>query len=389
VCAKSVHLFSFLDMRSYINFFCTIIILCVSVVNLVAMRDTSIIPSTTIADSTGVRKKSKLIIYPVAFYLPETRWGGGVVGLYKFRFKKESSESYPSVIQYSVNYTQNKQVIVTFPYEMYWGENKNKIKGELAYFDYLYNFYGIGPNTKEEDLEKFSAKYPRLRMDYLRRYKDTYVGVRARFDNFNLYKVKENGILDTVNQITGRSGGKISGLGLIAQYDTRDFLYNSTKGMYAEVEIHTEQVWTGSDFRYTRFSTDVTKYIGLKEKHILVLNSVIGTLVGDPIFYELFHLGSPKQIRGYQDRRFIDRNIITFNTEYRYPIYKRFNGVAFTALGNVAPTFGKLFDQTPKFTYGVGLRYTLNKEDRLRLRLDYALTLTEGSAFYLTANDAF
>ncbi len=352
----------------------------------ISQKDT--IASSKSDTSLVVKKSALFLVYPIAFYSPETRWAGGVAGIYSFRFRGESLQSNPSQIHTSIGYTQNKQILFTLPFELYFRQNKYKVKGELGYFRYFYNFYGIGNSTALSDRESYEVHFPRFRLDALHRIGKSFIGLRYRFDNFDIKKVKENGILAT-QTITGKSGGTISGLGIIWQYDTRDHLYNATKGVYIEAEVYVNDALTRSDFTYQRLSTDISRYFKIANDHTLAFNADIIQILGDPIFYDLPYIGSPRLLRGYQDRRFMDRSLVALQGEYRYPIYKRFQGVAFVGAGNVANRIDQVFDSELKLAYGVGLRYIMNRNDRVRLRLDYGRTAREGGAYYVTINDAF
>lgn len=335
-----------------------------------------------------IAPKSQFLGYPIAFYLPETRWGFGAAGFYNFRFRGESSASNPSQFQFSVNYTQNKQIIFTIPFELYLKENRWKAKGEISYFRYVYNFYGIGTDALFEDRETFTATYPRFRMDLLRRYGNIFTGFRFRQDRMKITNQKPGGLLQN-NLITGNEGGIISGFGWVFQWDKRNFIYNPNKGFFIDMELFANGKYTGSDFSYRRMSVDASTYFKLAEDHTIAVQCSTATIAGDPIFYDMLYFGSPRVMRGIQDRRFKDRNLMVWQTEYRFPIYRRLQGVSFLSTGTVAPRYSDLFTNVWKFSYGAGLRLVLNKADRVRLRLDYGLTPGEGGAFYATIHDAF
>ncbi|MBK9733724.1 MAG: BamA/TamA family outer membrane protein [Saprospiraceae bacterium] len=342
----------------------------------------------TIVSIDTLKPRNQLLAYPIIFYLPETNWGFGAAGFYSFRFKGESTKSNPSQIQFSVNYTLNKQIILSFPFELYTDNNHWKFKGELGYYRYQYYFFGIGNETKKVNRESFQANYPRLRLDVLRKWNNMFFGLRYRFDQFDIAKIKEAGLLEKI-LLNKPKGGTLSGLGLVIQLDTRDFIYNPTKGHYIDSELFVNDSWTASDYNYLRLSIDAAKYVRLANEHTLAFHMYSANITGNPLFYDLPFFGSPKLVRGYIDRRFIDKNILVLQTEYRYPIYKRFQGVAFFASGNVASTFSHLIKTGFKSSFGLGFRFTLNKTDRVRLRVDYGRTLHEGGSFYVTINDAF
>lgn len=331
-------------------------------------------------------RKNQLLAYPIIFYLPETRWGFGAAGLFNFRFKNESANSNPSQVQFATSLTQNKQIILTFPFELYFNENIWKIKGEISYYKYLYKFYGIGVDSKYSDIEFFQARYPRIRLDILKRFDKVFTGIRFRFDDLNII---EKGELLSSGPHTGKNGGASSGLGFLVQWDTRDYIYNPSKGLYMESEVFFNGQFVGSDFNYQRYSLDLSGYFRIADDHTAALQLYNASIQGDPIFYDMLFFGSPKILRGYQDRRFKDKNILVLQSEYRFPLYRRLQGVTFLSFGTVADEYRKLYTNPYKYSYGAGLRFVLNKKDRIRLRLDYGLTKDEGGAMYLTVNEAF
>lgn len=337
-------------------------------------------------NADSVTLKNQLVSYPIVFFLPETNWGLGGAGIFTFRFKNESLTSNPSQFQFLAAYTLNKQVLLAFPFEFYIKNNLWKIKGEMAYYKYVYNFYGLGINSQFNDREKFTISYPRFRIDVQKRIGSAFIGLRYRMDNHNLL---DRGDLLGSGNYTGSDGGLYSGLGFIYQWDTRDVLYSPSKGSFVQLETFFNSKYLGSDFDYQRYSLDAAKYFNVGSKNIWALNLVLGTMHGNVPFYDMMYFGRPTQMRGYQDRRFIDKNMVILQSEYRFPLYKRLQGVGFVATGTVGSQFKEIFSHPYKLTYGMGLRFVVNKKDQVRLRLDYGFTVNEGGAFYLTSNEAF
>jgi len=338
--------------------------------------------------STRDTVTNQLLAYPVVYFLPETRWGFGAAGFYNFRFKGEPGSSNPSIVQFTVSYTQKKQLLLTIPMEWYWGHNTWKMDGEFSYFRYQYNFYGIGDETALEKRETFKAEYPRFRMDFLRRYKQWFGGLRYRFDAMQFTDFEAGGLLEK-GSYTGKTGGIISGAGIVVQLDTRNRIYHPTRGVFMEWECYYNNPRIGSDFTYSRYSADMSVYAGIRGEHVVAVQCSTATMTGQPIFYDLLYFGSPRVMRGIQDRRYIDKNMCFIQAEYRFPIWRRFQGVAFGSMGATSGTYAGLFDRKWQQSFGAGLRFILNQKDRLRLRIDYGITPNEGGALYLTVNDAF
>jgi outer membrane translocation and assembly module TamA len=67
--------------------------------------------------------------------------------------------------------------------------------------------------------------------------------------------------------------------------------------------------------------------------------------------------------------------------EYRFPIYKRFAGVVFAAMGSVTDRWSNGQTDYLRYTIGAGLRFALLPKDKIRLRFDVGLGKNT-SAFY-------
>jgi len=108
--------------------------------------------------------------FPIAFFLPETGLAFGGLGMTVFNAGKEKAWR-KSQVQLGVAYTLKKQFLLFVPYELYL-KNNWKFSGELGYYRYFYNYYGIGVNSLENDLETYDANFPRLISSLLYRFND-------------------------------------------------------------------------------------------------------------------------------------------------------------------------------------------------------------------------
>lgn len=334
-------------------------------------------------------KNFKLTAMPVLFYLPETGLGYGGLGIGTFRFKEEPMESYPSSVQLAVSYTSKNQLLVWAPYELYWDNERWRFFGELGFYKYFYNFYGVGIDTQEEDLETYEVDFPRLRASILREvYPNFLVGAAYELDIYYNLSFEENGILDNSN-VQGRSGaGTISNLGLLAVYDTRDHVFQPTRGFFMQAGAFSAMDILGSSFSFSKFSLDVRYYRKLKGKHILASNVFVANTGEGTPFFSLNYLGTNSRSRGFNDRRYLDHAELSFALEYRFPISGRFGGAAFGSSGTVAGDFSSLFSSRYRNAFGAGLRYTINKKDGIRVRVDYGFS-QEGGNLYFTVREAF
>lgn len=336
---------------------------------------------TTRTDTTNVNSFSG---FPVLFYLPETSLAFGALGASTFNIGKQKSWR-PSQVILSFAYTLKKQVLIFAPYELYYREDW-KMEGELGYYKYFYNYYGIGSNSKKEDLESFNANFPRFinTLSY-RVTPSNFVGVRVHLDAF---KLKNQDSLLLKESPTGINGGTLFSTGLTYSLDTRDNIFYPRKGFYVNFISEFSSKKMISEFDYSLFQVSASHYYQFRENHILASNLTTGTLVGDAPFFSYLYMSSSKLARGHADRRYIDKNMAVLQTEYRFPIYKRLRGVAFGTLGNVGTNYGSIFKTNLKLTGGAGLRFQLNKKVMNHLRVDVAGS-REGVQFYITIGESF
>jgi len=324
--------------------------------------------------------------YPIAFFTPETRWGFGAAGVYNF-FPGKNKSARPSQLQLGGAYTLNKQILSFCFYNIFLDGDKHNLYGEIAYYDYFFQFYGLGNVTNFEDEELYSAKFPRLQFNYLRLWKEhVSVGGYYHFDNYNIAEIKNDGILAN-NNFSGKDGSIISRVGLLARYDSRDNIFYPSEGLFGTLDFGVNTSIIGASNDYQILSFDLSYYYSIK-RNIFALNFWTGRQFGDVPFQELLALGGGKKARGIIKGRFRDEQVLLFQGEYRFPIYKRFSGTAFASAGNVFKNMEDTFSDPWKYNYGLGLRFLLDKKNKTNLRVDFALGSDE-PAFYFTVNEAF
>lgn len=344
--------------------------------------------SNTAAPNSTKDKSSSLFAFPLVFFAPETSWGFGGAAINTFDLPESYHSSRPSQVQLLVAYTLKNQLLLFSPFDLYINDNTYRVTGEVGYYIFSYPFYGLGNNTPENNEEFYDVDFPRLIISGTRRIlPGFYAGLRYWLDGYNITSVEQGQLLDT-NPISGREGGFNSGLALLSSYDSRDNIFYSKSGIFIQYILHTDQPWLGSDFSFVQTSIDLRSFHSNSWNHTIGLNLFGQFSSEDTPFYRLPLLGGAKRMRGFIEGRFRDRHYLTFQTEYRIPVYKRWGTVVFGSIGQVASSVGDFNTGNIKPAGGLGLRYQLDEEQRLNLRLDYGFSET-GSAFYVTFSEAF
>ena len=341
----------------------------------------------TAKDSSAYNSKDDFSLsgFPIVFFLPETSLSFGAAGLLVFNAGREKKAWRRSQISLGGAYTLKNQILFFLPYELYL-KQKWRWNGEVGYFRYFFNYYGIGIDSKEENLETYDANFPRLISNLSYRVRDPLLlGIQYKFDFFDIPRT--DSLLTTDNPI-GIDGGMISSVGLTASYDTRDDIFYPRKGIFASVIAETSGAHTGADFDYELITIDLRHYHTFKWNHTLATNFYSGITIGDSPFFNYFYFSSGRRGRGFNDRRFLDKNISMFQAEYRFGIYKRFRGTVFSSIGSVGNTYAESFTNRMLWSYGGGLRFQLSKKQMSHVRLDVARSF-EGFQFYVTIGEAF
>lgn len=336
-------------------------------------------------------KKTSLVVLPVIFYTPETRWAAGAGGLYAFRLGKSEITTRPSSLLFDFIYTQNKQFVIEFMPELYLKEEKYFLTSYLSSQKFPEKFYGIGNNTPESVAEDYTPRTVSIEFSFQKKIwpkEKIYAGLQYKFQDFKILKFeKEDGMLAR-GEISGTKGGKISGAGFILKLDSRDNIFYPTRGDYFELSTNFYGQALASDYSFVRVDVDLRKYIPLFSSHVLALQAFMQSASGSSPFYMLSKLGGQSTMRGYYSGRYRDKILVAFQVEYRLPIWRRIGMVCFAGWGDVADKFNHFKLEDFKYSLGWGLRYKIIRKEGTNLRLDFGYG--QGcSGIYFTAGEAF
>ncbi len=339
--------------------------------------------------TSAVEKKGSWVALPVIYYTPETRFGFGALGMRLFSLDANDTTVRTSNVQLYGLYTLNKQILISPSYTLFFPEEKYVLKGNLAYFKFPRNYYGIGNELPESNEELVDYTLLRAENRLLRKLnQQLFAGLQWNYYRiFNVEQAPE-GLLET-QQPAGWDGYTASGIGAALVFDTRDIVVNPSRGGYLELGTLFNTSFTGSDFSYNQYTIDARKYFQVHpNRHILALQALGKFTSGTVPFLQLSQLGGATIMRGYYEGRYRDKNYIAAQAEYRLPIWWRIGAAAFAGVGDVAPALDAFTLATFKPSYGLGLRFMVNESEKVNIRFDYAWG-KEASGFYLEITEAF
>ncbi len=336
----------------------------------------------------GMVKKGSLVPLPLIFYSPETSLSLGGVLFNLFRIVPEDTLSNFSYVRTALIFTLRSQILANVEHDIFTRDENYRINGNFTFAKFPDYFYGIGNRTAGSAEEQFSSNNFNFRTQVMRKlYDKIYLGLIYNFNYIGNIETEEGGLLDT-EDIAGQAGGVSSGLGMIFQWDTRDFNLNCTSGHFIELTTRHFRDYMGSDFTYNLIEMDARKFYTLAPAHVLGFQFNGRFSNRNVPFHQLSLLGGDEMMRGYYRGRYRDKVLYAFQAEYRWRFYRRFGLVVFGGMGDVSPAFDNFDVSEIKPSYGLGLRYMILPERRVNLRLDFGLG-KDTNGIYINIIEAF
>lgn len=338
-------------------------------------------------DSLLTGTKKNFLIIPALFYTPETKLGYGAIAAIYFR-KPFPANTKPSTLVPSVIYTQNKQFTAGLYADHYWDREKYHGTTEIMFLKYPDVLYSIGPDTPDSTLEKFTPRTFKFSLILQKQWiPKFYAGFQYEIDHTRIIERESTGVLSKPSTEGSRRGVR-SGLGVMANYDTRDNTQYPASGGNIILSFVPFHIWLGSDYNYNRIVFDARRYYSFVKNHIAAVQLYFFQETGKPPFTDLALFGGQMMMRGYRYGRYRDRGMLIAQSEYRFPVYWRFGGVFFGSYGDVAHRVSDYRITSLKAAYGYGIRFAFDEDEKLNLRLDFGYG-KKTSGYYISIGEAF
>lgn len=168
--------------------------------------------------------------------------------------------------------------------------------------------------------------------------------------------------------------------------DNRDHDLRSQQGSYTHLQAIPYFKLTTTDHTFVKNVFDQRWYSLIAPQQLIATQIYAASLTGTDIPFGL--LSGVDGLRGYYERRWIDRNSLLLQTEYRFPLSTLWSGALFWSAGQVADSFNKMTMYDLKTSAGGGIRYWLAEKDSTCIRFDLALTPKSWST-YVMLHEAF
>lgn len=308
----------------------------------------------------------------------------------------------------SGNYTSKKQFNAKFKSDIYTKNNDWYIEGDWRLSLTSQPTFGIGTATP-------SSNEQNLKFDLLRLYEKVskriagnfYLGGGIYFDRFSHIKTENDEEAEVYPNYHNEYNKKYNydttaynhiSFGLLAEFDSRDNIVNTYKGVYLKLRYTFNQkllvgdaIWQGAGFEGRAFTS-----FGKINKHVFA-GWVYGEFIvnGNPSYLNLPAIGwdkYEKSGRGYTLGRYRGRQLMYGEFEYRFPISSNglFGGVAFVNVTTATnPEIDEYLFKYLKPAYGGGLRIKFDKLSRTNISIDYGKASDGSSSIVFNLGEMF
>jgi outer membrane protein assembly factor BamA len=299
-----------------------------------------------------------------------------------FRLDADDKVSPRSTVAAGAGYTDTRTYAFGVGTSFYLDEDRYRLDTLAGYGNANIKFYGIGSDSLFKDhpidfnirgLFGSANLRPRVAEHFYLGPLYKYLDATANFDVMP-------GILRPIDL-----DYRLSGAGLIAEYDSRDTSFSPHEGIYAELQLTRFDERIGSDFNFFSLDGSAAHYMELTPDLVLAAQGRVAAAAGDAPFFALPYI----TLRGFPGGKYLNDTTWQAQAELRWRIFWRIGAVAFAGVGQTAPNLGAFRDNDVLYSGGVGLRFVASESERVNLGIDYARASDGDSAFYFRIGEAF
>jgi hypothetical protein len=341
-------------------------------------------------DSTLIERitqKRSFLLAPQLDRSPETGFLTGIYYLQLFKLGKDTATR-TSNTETTLSYTQKNQIVAELNNTLLFPGEKYILRGTSVYKKFSEFFYGIGNDTKAENVEPIQFDNVQIVQRLTRSIvPHVFLGMQYQFNQVWNLRYPVGGILDT-GHIAGSGGSVTSGAGFVFLYDSRDNVINSYSGFYLDISNYVNRKELGSQYNFNNLTIDARKFFELWPRNILALQAVLNFNDSHAPFRQLANMGGDINMRGIYYGRFRDNNMMTFQAEYRFPVWRWLGFCVFGSLGEVADQVNHFSMDGIHYTYGGAVRVMFIKHERVNIGVDLGVG-NKTNGVYFGSGEAF
>lgn len=327
-------------------------------------------------------RKISVLPVPAVGYSPETKTYVGAVTLFTIKNLADSATR-SSNAKIELNYTWKKQLILETGWNYFFPDEKWFTRGLFHFSKYPDLYYGIGVNSPGTAEIIFQSNRKIVDFDVLRNIlNNRFIGAGFNFTSYsNIDNLSDSLFYGELTE-SAKLGAK-----LIFLKDSRNNILSPSKGNYFEFNTTVNF----SSELYVKTTVDYRHYLelGKNGQNTLAGRFYHSGIFGNPPFYDYSKIGGDKFVRGYFSGRFLEKNMSTFQIEFRNPLFWRVGMATFGGISMLYKKMGAIGSESFKPNVGLGLRFLVDKKENTNLRVDYAVGSHGQSGFYISFGESF
>jgi hypothetical protein len=331
--------------------------------------------------------KRDFIVAPIPLSSPAT--GKGLAVAAAMLYEPKGSER-PWITGISGLYTHTKSWGIGAAQTANFDHDRYRVAAAAGYGDFNLEFFGIGPDAGArgisadiEDKGLFGFFQGMMRI-----VPNLYFGPVYRYLDIDAALDPEDPLLPDMNLPPLELHSRVSSLGFVLQYDSRDAEFGPRNGVFAQLHWLRAIGALGSDFEYSKLTLEANLYHALGPGTVIAGRFSLCSVGDHAPFYDLCMFGVRNDLRGYMAGQYRDQTMYAVQVELRQHLFWRIGGVVFAGVGGVAPTLGKLLDERALPAAGLGLRFQVSKTYNVNFAIDYAWG-RDSHALYFSVGDSF
>lgn len=323
-----------------------------------------------------LNKKGFLLVPSI---ITEPAVGYGLVGaaIY-FHSSYSAKKGPPSMTGVLGGGTQNGTWAAGAFHVGYWKQDRIRYMGALVRTNVNIGYYGSGY------IESLADEPVNLNMDawlVLQQIKfrlaETNFFIGGRYlllDTYNTFEIPVD-----IPEFEGTEfSSTLSEATAVLNYDSRNNVFSPNKGFFIELSGTYSDTWMGSDGLYGRLSAKLIGYFPANDKLMIGVRHESTYSFGDIPFYARPIV----TLRGAPLMKYQNNNTTVMEAEVNWNVYKRWNLVGFTGMGNAFSDFESFEKGKSISSVGTGFRYLMARKFGLQMGMDFAKS-TDDFAFYI------
>jgi len=326
-------------------------------------------------------QKGDFVVVPIPISNPTLDTGLVVGAAYFYSQSEQQKKMQPASMTAAAGmYTSNDSAAFGVGHQSYWDEDTWRLGGAVGYANLKLSLLTPDNPDTEPSVNwniRGSLAVARLSRKVLG---DWYIGVFGRFVDFE----QSIGTSDDSDPFDESIDTRTVGLGVMAEYDSRDLPMNSYSGKLFRFDALFNDEAFGSDESYQSYKIVYRSYHELSVPVVLAWEAQACQRSGDAPLWDACRVN----LRGFPATDYLSRASASGQFEARWRMSARWGLVGFAGGGYSRDTFSQTNDRELIPSYGLGLRFMVLKSKRINMRLDFARS-TDSEAIYLSVGEAF